>query len=195
MTSPTKNQTKSKDNSDIAELQKLNIELYQNIQKCLEYVSTVDIKALINNPENIKIIFSTKRVVEEIDKFALTPITEELKTALLERQTELVFHYNRLVKQIKIQPHSVVIAFLNQGFSVDLMQLVTLTPRKMARLQARERSASNDSALMQHSQDYLPHHKSSIAKRLDFGPKEKQEPKIVLDGADFSSKNGLKSGF
>ncbi len=180
MTSPTKNKS-SKDNPDMLVLKELNVELYQNLIITLDYLQNADIKKFIDNPGDLSKLLLSRSVIEEIDKFSLTTKAEKIAASLRQWQTELIFHYNRLIPQVKSQPYSIIIKFLQMNFAVDLMQPIPLTPLKSARLQARGKGSSpNNEAEAVHNVVELPHHKSTVAKKLifDVNVSVKAEPGI-----------------
>lgn len=167
MTSPTKLKLR-KENPDMVALKDINAYLYQNLQNNLDFLEKAEIKHFIDNPNNLSALLTSRNMIEEIDKLLLTSEVDKIRASLHQWQTDLIHHYERLLKQVKVQPYAVIIKFLQQNFAVDLMQSIPLTPRKSARLQARglgsvQRKKEED----QQPVAELSHHKS-VARKLLF---------------------------
>ncbi len=180
MTSPTKNKIVSKDNSDMIKLRELNEGLYQNLQSCLAFLPMADIKKFVDNPDNIAILLLSRGVIDDIEKILLTQKAQKIQASLYQWQTELIFHWNRLIVQLKNQPYSVIIKFLHRNFAVDLMHPIIITPRKKTRLQDREKeiSSRNEPDDLYPPPAELAHYKSTVARKLkfDFNDCAKLEP-------------------
>lgn len=180
MTSPTKNKLICKENPDLVKLQELNVDLHKNLVTALEFLLTADVKHFVKNPNNLSILHLGRKVSEDIEKFLTTSSAHKIQSSLHQWQTELIFHYNRLLIELKNQRDDIKIGFLNQNFSVELMPLIPLTPRKSARLQARGKGSSpkKEEGGLDYPPEQLPHYKTTVARRLKFDVDSKSESPV-----------------
>jgi hypothetical protein len=179
MTSPTKAKS-CKENPDMIALKEIHFGLYQNLGTIMDFLVNADIKTFIDSPGNLSKLMLSRSMIEEIEKLSSTPRAEKIAVSLCQWQTELIFHYNRLIPQVKSQPYSTIIKFLEENFAVDLMQPIPISPRKSARLQARGKGSSpqQEAAAPQHETIELLHRKSPVARKLllDFNGCDNSEP-------------------
>ena len=165
MTSPTKPKS-DKVNPDMDMLKELNPELQRNLKTTLDFLPNAQVKKFIDNPSSLSMLLMSRSLVEELEKLMTSAAATKILPSVYRWQTELIFHYNRLINQLKSQPYSVIIIFLQQNFALDLMHPVPLTPRKSARLQARGNGSSPIKEIAPHNEDSeLPHHKP-VARKL-----------------------------
>lgn len=194
MPSPTKSKT-CIENSDMDTLKEINVGLHQNLRTTLDFFSNADIKKFIDKPSNLSILLLSGSVIEEIEKFLTNPKVEKIQNSLYLWQTELIYHYNRFITQVKSQPNSIIIKFLQENFAVDLMQPIPLTPRKSARLQAREKKTSPKKEVEEshHSLTDQLHPTLPVARKLIFDFNETTKSQISIEPtSDKLKRNAIK---